>query len=71
MKYLLIAIIKLYQLTLSPILSKRIRCKFYPTCSDYAIEALEKYGMVVGLKKAVNRLRRCNPYNGDSCIDYP
>jgi len=71
MKYLLIAIIRLYQLFVSPILSRRIRCKFHPTCSDYAIEALDKYGAVVGLKKIIHRLRRCNPYNGDSCIDYP
>ncbi|HHT9138411.1 MAG TPA: membrane protein insertion efficiency factor YidD [Candidatus Wunengus sp. YC60] len=71
MKYLLIGIIRLYQWFISPILSLRIRCKFYPTCSDYAIKALSKYGTAVGIKKAINRWRSCNPYNGDSCIDYP
>jgi len=71
MKYLLIGLIRLYKLFVSPILSRRIYCKFHPTCSDYAIEALNKYGVVRGLKKIINRLRRCNPYNGDSCIDYP
>lgn len=71
MRYLLILIIRIYQFYISPILSRRMRCKFYPTCSDYAIEALKKYGVVAGLRKIVHRLRRCNPYNGDSCIDYP
>lgn len=71
MKYILIIFIRAYKLVLSPILSKRLCCRFYPTCSDYAIMALHKYGIKTGLKKILNRLRRCNPYNGDSCIDFP
>jgi hypothetical protein len=71
MNYLFITTIKLYKFLVSPVLSRWVHCKFYPTCSDYAIEALNKYGTVVGLKKTVTRLRRCNPYNGESCIDYP
>jgi hypothetical protein len=68
---ILITFIKLYKLILSPILSKKLRCRFYPTCSDYAIMSLDKYGVNIGIKKVINRLRRCNSYNGESCIDYP
>jgi uncharacterized protein len=70
-KELLITFIKIYKLILSPLLSKKLRCRFHPTCSDYAIMSLNKYGVKIGIKKAINRLHRCNPYNGESCIDYP
>jgi putative membrane protein insertion efficiency factor len=71
MKRFLIILIKIYKLILSPVLSKKLRCRFYPTCSDYAIMSLNKYGSKIGIKKVINRLCRCNPYNGESCIDYP
>lgn len=71
MKRVLIINIKLYKRILSPILSKKIHCRFYPTCSEYAILALEKYSLMVALKKIIKRLLRCNKYNTESCIDYP
>ena len=71
MKDLFILFIKVYKLTLSPIISRKRRCRFYPTCSDYAIRALDKYGAISGIKKVIGRLCRCNPYNRESCIDYP
>jgi putative membrane protein insertion efficiency factor len=71
MKKILIAFVRIYKLTLSPLLSKKLHCRFHPTCSDYAIMAVDKYGIKIGIKKAISRLHRCNPYNGDSCIDYP
>jgi hypothetical protein len=71
MSKILIAFIKIYKLILSPLLSKKLRCRFYPTCSDYAIMSLDKHGLKAGVKKIINRLQRCNPYNGESCIDYP
>lgn len=71
MKHFFIILIRVYKLLLSPLLSKRVCCKFHPTCSDYAIGVLNKYGTAIGLKKTISRLSRCNPYNGDSCIDYP
>ena len=46
-------------------------CRFHPSCSEYAAAALSKYGLLRGARLAVNRLRRCNPANLDSCIDYP
>ena len=59
---LLIAIVRLYQMTLRPILGKH--CRFQPTCSDYAIEALQKYGSIRGSMKTTWRILRCNPWGG-------
>ncbi len=58
---LLIAPIRLYQLTLSPMLGNV--CRFTPSCSCYAIEALEKHGPVRGLYLAARRIMRCNPWH--------
>ncbi len=63
--------IRSYQAIISPILSRWVRCRFYPTCSEYALLSIEKYGIVRGSKKTLARLRRCNPYNLDTCIDLP
>ena len=50
---------------------KNIVCRFYPSCSEYAILALEKYGVVKGIKLSIDRIKRCNPQNTDTCIDFP
>lgn len=50
---------------------KTIVCRFYPSCSEYAILALEKYGLIKGVKLSVDRIKRCNPSNTDTCIDFP
>jgi putative membrane protein insertion efficiency factor len=47
----------------------RLRCLFEPSCSEYAILAIEKYGVVIGVFKAIGRLRRCHFPNGGK--DYP
>lgn len=61
-----------YQRFLSPLLSKLgVRCRFHPTCSQYAILAIRKYGPLRGMKMALYRLYRCRPDNTQSCIDYP
>ena len=66
---LVIKFVKLYQKTLSfdhGLLSYLFpygRCRFRPTCSEYAISAIEKYGLIKGGKKAAWRLLRCNPWN--------
>lgn len=62
MKYLFIKLIQAYQVILSPILHPS--CRFYPTCSQYAVDAVEKKGVVVGLLKGVWRVLRCNPFGG-------
>jgi hypothetical protein len=66
-----IFLIKIYQKIISPILNHWIKCRFYPTCSEYAILAVDKYGTKKGILKSINRLKRCNKYNFESCIDYP
>lgn len=57
----LISLIKLYQNKISVHTSPR--CKFYPTCSNYAIEAIQKFGAIKGVFLAVLRLLRCNPFS--------
>ena len=59
MKKFLISAIQFYQRKISPHLGDR--CKFYPTCSQYALEAIEKYGALKGTGKAIWRVLRCNP----------
>jgi putative membrane protein insertion efficiency factor len=59
---LLILPVKLYQWFLSPWLGAS--CRFTPTCSSYAIEALKKHGPIKGLYLAVWRILRCNPWGG-------
>jgi putative membrane protein insertion efficiency factor len=61
LRKLLIFPIRLYQKFISPNLPRT--CRYYPTCSRYAIEAIEKHGAVKGLILAVWRLLRCNPFS--------
>jgi len=68
-KRAVINLIKFYQKTFSPDhgplknLHPQGFCRFYPTCSDYAIQAIEKYGIIKGGLKASWRILRCNPFN--------
>lgn len=61
MSRLLIALIRAYQYLLSPWLGNC--CRFHPTCSHYACQALEKYGVLRGSWLAFNRLLRCHPWH--------
>lgn len=67
MKKLLIKLIRLYQKT--P-LSAHSNCKYIPSCSNYAIEALNKYGVFKGIFKIIGRILRCNPFSKGG-IDNP
>ncbi|WP_081638834.1 MULTISPECIES: membrane protein insertion efficiency factor YidD [unclassified Desulfurobacterium] len=67
-KRVLIEIIKGYKRFISPVLPKS--CRYYPTCSDYAILAIEKYGIFKGVLKALWRILRCNPFSSGG-VDYP
>lgn len=60
MKKLLIWLVKYYQVYISP--RKPGCCRFYPTCSQYAIEALKLHGAFKGSLLAVGRILRCNPF---------
>jgi hypothetical protein len=61
-KKILICLVRLYQKYLSP-LKRNSSCIYTPTCSLYAIEALEKYGALKGMYLAVRRILRCHPFH--------
>jgi putative membrane protein insertion efficiency factor len=61
MKTLLLALVRAYQYLLRPLLGSN--CRFYPSCSDYAREALERHGALKGTWLAVCRVGRCHPYH--------
>jgi putative membrane protein insertion efficiency factor len=61
MKYLLIGFLKLYRRFVSPMYGQV--CRFYPTCSAYALEAVQLHGAVRGSWLAARRLARCHPWN--------
>ena len=64
MKNILIKIINWYQKNISLWLeSKNIRCKYYPTCSEYTKQAIEKYGAFKGVFLGIARILRCNPFS--------
>lgn len=61
LKVLLISLIHFYQIFISPLLGNN--CRYYPTCSQYAIEAIEKKGVIKGSWMAVKRICRCHPWH--------
>lgn len=61
MKRILKGIVRGYQLFISPVLPSN--CRFYPTCSYYSMEALEKHGAIKGLWLSLRRIGRCHPWN--------
>lgn len=65
---LIINLIKLYKKLISPLFPNS--CRYYPTCSNYAIESIEKYGLLKGSLKVVWRIIRCNPFSKGG-VDLP
>ncbi len=65
---LAVLLIRLYQKFLSPAFPGT--CRFHPTCSEYAVMAIEKYGLFKGSLKSLWRILRCNPFSKGG-IDYP
>jgi uncharacterized protein len=61
MKYLLLVPIKLYQRMVSPLLPSS--CRFQPSCSQYAVEAIERFGLLHGGRLAAGRILRCQPFH--------
>ncbi|MCH5220156.1 MAG: membrane protein insertion efficiency factor YidD [Muribaculaceae bacterium] len=61
--------IRFYQLAISPVLPKS--CRFSPTCSAYALEAIKKHGPIKGLWLAVKRIGRCHPWGGSGYDPVP
>ncbi|MGH1461407.1 MAG: membrane protein insertion efficiency factor YidD [Neptuniibacter sp.] len=58
--YFFIGVVKIYQYLISPLIGPR--CRFYPTCSNYMIEAIQLHGPIKGLYLGVKRIVRCHPY---------
>ena len=64
MKKILLKLIDFYKKNISLWLeSKNIKCKFYPTCSEYTRQAIKKYGALKGLILGIYRVLRCNPFS--------
>lgn len=61
MRFVLKYLIRGYQLAISPLLGPR--CRFYPSCSQYAIEAIEGHGALRGMWLAIKRISRCHPWH--------
>lgn len=61
MRWIVIALLRVYKRILSPFLPPA--CRFYPTCSQYAAQAIEKHGLLRGGILAAKRLARCHPFN--------
>lgn len=53
--------VRLYQVLISPLLPNR--CRFYPSCSEYARQAILRHGVIVGVARGVRRLLRCHPWS--------
>ena len=61
MRYLLIALIKAYKFFISPLLGSN--CRFYPSCSSYSLEALQRHGVLIGSYLTLKRLLKCHPFH--------
>lgn len=62
-------IIKGYQIVVSPLLGPR--CRFAPTCSQYALESFEKHGLMRGLALSVKRIGKCHPFHAGGIDEVP
>ncbi len=69
MNTLLRFLLRAYQLTLSPLMGPR--CRFYPSCSNYALEALQVHGTAKGSVLTVKRVCRCHPWNAGGLDPVP
>jgi len=65
---LIICLIQIYQILTK---NKDPKCLHYPSCSNYAILAFQKYPLVKAAKKTINRIRDCHPFSDRPYIDYP
>lgn len=68
MKRLLLSLIRFYRQEISPL--RPPYCRFIPTCSEYALEAVEKYGVFRGGWLALRRLARCHPFHRQKSVEY-
>lgn len=66
---ILVGIIKVYQWTISPLLGPR--CKYYPSCSNYGLQAVRRHGAIKGFALGAWRVLRCNPWSHGGVDDVP
>jgi putative membrane protein insertion efficiency factor len=69
MNKLLILLVRVYRIAISPMIAPR--CRFLPTCSDYAVQALERHGAWTGAGLALRRLLRCHPFQVGGIDEVP
>jgi len=67
-KFFALLLIRAYKLIVSPLLGQH--CRFYPTCSTYALSAIQKHGLLVGGAKSTKRLLKCHPWSHGG-VDLP
>ncbi|MBA2343391.1 MAG: membrane protein insertion efficiency factor YidD [Thermoleophilaceae bacterium] len=60
--------VRLYQRVISPVIPRR--CKYHPSCSEYAVQSIQRFGILRGLVLAAWRLMRCNPWSHGG-VDFP
>lgn len=59
-----VRLINFYQRCISPYIGGKCACRFYPTCSEYTKQAIQKHGLFLGGFMGIKRILRCNPYGG-------
>lgn len=69
MKRFLLLLIRVYKATVSPLLGNH--CRYYPTCSEYMAQAIEKYGPARGVRLGLKRLLRCHPFHAGGLDPVP
>ncbi|MFQ5707927.1 MAG: membrane protein insertion efficiency factor YidD [bacterium] len=61
MKHIAIALVKLYQVFISPLFPPS--CRFYPSCSEYAVQSIKKFGLLKGVWYTAKRISKCHPFH--------
>ena len=69
MAYIVSIPVRFYRLVISPLIGSN--CRYHPTCSSYALEALEKHGAIKGGRLAVKRIIKCHPFGGSGIDNVP
>ncbi|MEE8377636.1 MAG: membrane protein insertion efficiency factor YidD [Candidatus Aminicenantaceae bacterium] len=69
MKKIALALIKGYKFLISPLLGRN--CRFYPTCSEYTHEAIQKHGLIKGILLGTKRLLKCHPFHSGGVDPVP
>ena len=69
MKKLLLGALRIYQKLVSPLLGPS--CRFHPTCSQYAVEAIERFGVRRGVFLSIKRISKCHPWGGSGVDPVP